>query len=191
MSGFLAKTAKYRENIMNYADIKKHDTANGWGIRVSLFVSGCSHHCKGCFNPETWDFRYGHEYTKSQEEEIIKACEKDYIRGLSLLGGEPFEKANQKEVCELLKRFKAEFPDKDVWCYSGYTFDVDMVPGGKVWTNSTREMLERIDYLVDGEFVEDLKNLRLKFRGSSNQRVIDVQKSLKTGKTVVLEDGEL
>ncbi len=176
---------------MNYANIKEHDTANGTGVRVSLFVSGCTHHCKGCFNSETWDFCYGQKYTPEVEDKILQACEKHYIEGLSLLGGEPFEKANQKDVCHLLEKFKEKFPDKNVWCYSGYTFDVDMVPGGKVWTEYTRPMLEKIDFLVDGEFVESLKNLRLKFRGSSNQRIIDVQRSLKEGKTISLaEDDE-
>ncbi len=176
---------------MNYANIKLHDTANGQGVRVSLFVSGCTHHCKGCFNPETWDFCYGCKYTQEIEDKLIEACNKDYIKGLSLLGGEPFEKANQPDLAKLLKRFKKEYPNKDVWCYSGYTFDVDMVPGGKVWTEHTRDMLDRIDFLVDGEFVEDLKNLRLKFRGSENQRIIDVQRSLKDGKVYAFHDDEV
>ena len=175
---------------MNYANLKEHDTANGEGVRVSLFVSGCTHHCKGCFNPETWDFCYGNKYTKEIEDKIIKACDKPYMKGLSVLGGEPFEKANQKDVSELLERFKKKFPDKDVWSYSGYLFDVDMVPGGKVWTPYTEKMLKNIDFLVDGEFVEDLKNLKLKFRGSSNQRIIDVQKSLKENKTIVLTEDD-
>ena len=173
---------------MNYANIKEHDTANGTGIRVSVFVSGCSHHCKGCFNPETWDFCYGEKWTGDVEERVLKACQPSYIRGLSLLGGEPFEKANQKDVCHLIKRFKEDYPDKDIWCYSGYLFDVDMIEGGKVWTEWTRDMLSNIDYLVDGEFVECLKNLKLKFRGSSNQRIIDVKKSLKELKTVTIDD---
>lgn len=176
---------------MNYAEIKPHDTANGRGVRVSLFVSGCTHHCKGCFNEETWDFRYGSVYDKAVEDKIINACNKPYIKGLSLLGGEPFEKANQKDLCALLKRFRVEYPNKDVWCYSGYTFDVDMVPGGAVWTEWTKDMLENIDFLVDGEFVEELKNLRLKFRGSSNQRIIDVKKSLKEGKAITLSDEQI
>ena len=176
---------------MNWANIKEHDTANGKGIRVSLFVSGCTHHCKGCFNPETWDFRYGSVYTEEIENRILKACEPSYIKGLSLLGGEPFEKANQQSLCGLLKRFKELYPNKDVWCYSGYLFDKDMVKGGKIYTEYTDEMLSRIDYLVDGEFVEELKNLRLKFRGSSNQRIIDVQNSIKQGKVITLLDQEV
>ncbi len=177
---------------MNYANIKPYDTANGQGVRVSLFVSGCTHHCKGCFNPETWDFRYGNEYTQEIEDKIIDACKHEYIKGLSLLGGEPFEKANQPSLAKLLKRFRKEFPQKDVWCYSGYTFDKDLVPGGSVWLPPyTQEMLEIIDFLVDGEFVEEKKNLRLKFRGSENQRVINVKESLKQGKTIVYSDEEL
>lgn len=176
---------------MNFASIKEHDTANGQGVRVSLFVSGCTHHCKGCFNSETWDFCYGQKYTQEQEDFIIKACEPTYIKGLSVLGGEPFEKANQKDVCALMKRFKNTYSNKDIWCYSGYLFDKDMVEGGKIFTEYTKDMLSCIDYLVDGEFVEELKNLRLKFRGSANQRVIDVQKSLKEGKTIVISDENL
>ena len=176
---------------MNYAEIKKHDTANGKGVRVSLFVSGCTHHCKGCFNSETWDFCFGKKYTQEIEDEIIEACQQSYIKGLSVLGGEPFEKANQKDVYALMKRFKKTFPNKDIWCYSGYLFDVDMIEGGKIHTEYTDEMLGCIDYLVDGEFVEELKNLRLKFRGSANQRVIDVKESRKQGKTVVISDENL
>lgn len=176
---------------MNYANIKEHDTANGQGVRVSLFVSGCTHHCKGCFNSETWDFCYGKKYGQAEEDRIINACNPAYIKGLSVLGGEPFEKANQKDVCALMKRFKREFPNKDIWCYSGYLFDVDMIEGGKIYTEWTKDMLNCIDYLVDGEFVEELKNLKLKFRGSANQRVIDVQKSLQVGKTIVLLEEEL
>ncbi len=176
---------------MNYANIKEHDTANGQGVRVSLFVSGCTHHCKGCFNSETWDFCYGKKYGQAEEDRIMDACKPVYIKGLSVLGGEPFEKANQKDVCALMKRFKREFPNKDIWCYSGYLFDVDMIEGGKIYTEWTKDMLNCIDYLVDGEFVEELKNLKLKFRGSANQRVVDVKKSLKEGKTIVLLEEEL
>ena len=173
---------------MNYANIKKTDTANGTGIRVSLFVSGCTHHCKGCFNSETWDFCYGKKYTQEVEDEIINACKPSYIKGLSLLGGEPFEKANQPSVTALAERFKKEFPDKDIWCYSGYTFDKDMIEGGKVYTEYTNRLLNQIDYLVDGEFVEELKNLKLKFRGSENQRIIDMKTTLKTKTLKVLKD---
>ncbi len=181
----------YGGSKMNYADVKDIDSANGVGVRVSLFVSGCTHHCKNCFNQETWDFGYGKKYTKEVQDHIIEACGKPFIKGLSLLGGEPFEKANQKDVCELILRFKKTYPDKDIWCYSGYLFDKDMVEGSKIWTEYTKTMLENIDFLVDGEFVDELKNLRLKFRGSANQRIIDVQKSLKTGKTEVIPDEQV
>lgn len=172
---------------MKYGVIKEHDTANGFGIRVSLFVSGCTHHCKGCFNPETWNFNYGQDYTKETEDKIIKLLNRDYIRGLSLLGGEPMEKVNQIEIINLLRRVRKELPDKDVWCYSGYTLDKDLLPkDGKVHIDVTEEILSYLDVLVDGEFVEPLKDLRLRFRGSSNQRVIDVQKTLKEGKVIKL-----
>ncbi len=176
---------------MNYATIKEYDTADGVGVRVSLFVSGCTHHCEGCFNPETWDFCYGEKYTQEIQDKIISACKPDYIRGLSVLGGEPFEKANQKDVCELIERFKKEFPQKDVWCYSGYTYGVDIAPNGKVWTEWTPRILKNIKYLVDGEFVLCKKNLKLKFRGSENQRIIDVQKSLNTGGVVLADEDNL
>lgn len=173
---------------MNYATIKEYDTANGVGVRVSLYVSGCTHHCKGCFNKETWDFCYGKPYTKAEEDKIVEACKKDYIKGLSVLGGEPFEKANQKDVSLLMQRFKKECPNKDLWCYSGYTFNKDMLPGGKIFSPYVLDMLSCIDYLVDGEFIEAQKNLKLKFRGSANQRIIDVQASLEQGKVVCIDD---
>lgn len=157
---------------MNYGNIKKYDVADGPGVRVSLFVSGCRHHCKGCFNPETWNFDFGQPFTKETEEEIIEALSPDYIEGFTVLGGEPFEPENQAVVMPLLKRIKETFPKKTIWCYSGYLYDVDMIPGGKIYTEYTEEMLSYIDVLVDGEFVEELKNLMLQFRGSSNQRII-------------------
>lgn len=173
---------------MNYASIKEYDIANGVGVRVSVFVSGCTHHCKGCFNRETWNFDYGEKWTKDVEDRVIELCKKGYIKGLTLLGGEPFEPQNQEGVCHLIKRFKEEYPQKDIWAYSGYTFDKDLSPNGKAWTKWTKGMLENIDVLVDGEFVLELKNLRLKFRGSSNQRIIDVPASLKTGNVVQIPD---
>lgn len=157
---------------MNYGNIKKYDVADGPGVRVSLFVSGCRHRCKGCFNPETWNFDFGQPFTKETEEEIIEALSPDYIEGFTVLGGEPFEPENQAVVMPLLKRIKETFPKKTIWCYSGYLYDVDMIPGGKIYTEYTEEMLSYIDVLVDGEFVEELKNLMLQFRGSSNQRII-------------------
>lgn len=161
---------------MHYGNIKKHDIADGPGVRVSLFVSGCTHHCKGCFNSETWDFNYGQPYTSDTEKEILKAMEPVYITGFTLLGGEPFEPENQKVLVRLLKNIRAKFPNKSIWCYTGYTYDVDLIKGGKVHTDVTDEMLSYIDTLVDGEFVEEKKDLLLEFRGSSNQRLIDLNK---------------
>ncbi|MCI6059997.1 MAG: anaerobic ribonucleoside-triphosphate reductase activating protein [Dorea sp.] len=160
---------------MHYGNIKECDIADGPGVRVSLFVSGCRHHCKGCFNSETWDFQYGKPYTKETEEEIIRLLEPDFIQGFTLLGGEPFEPENQVELVKLLKRIRETYPKKDIWCYSGYLYDVDMIPGGKVYTEVTEEMLSYIDVLVDGEFVEELKDVTLVFRGSSNQRILHLK----------------
>ena len=161
---------------MNYAMIKNCDIANGPGVRVSLFVSGCRHHCKGCFNAETWNFDYGQPYTKETEQELIDLLKPGHIQGFTLLGGEPFEPENQVELVHLLRRIRAEYPQKDIWCYSGYLYDVDMIPGGKVYTGVTEEMLSCIDVLVDGEFVEELKDITLQFRGSSNQRIVELGK---------------
>lgn len=161
---------------MNYGAIKKYDIANGPGVRVSFFVSGCRHHCKGCFNVETWDFHYGKLYTKETEQEILEALKPDYIAGLTVLGGEPFEPENQVEVVKLLKKVRETYPHKNIWCYTGYLYDVDLIEGGKVYTEVTNEMLSYIDTLVDGEFIEELKDLRLEFRGSKNQRIISIPK---------------
>ena len=163
---------------MNYADIKKVDVANGPGVRVSLFVSGCTHHCKECFNPETWDFTFGAPFGEEQMAEILKLLDRGYIRGLSLLGGEPFEPQNQEAVLELVRRVREQLPEKDVWCYSGFLFE-DLA-AGRVGEHS-RELLEKLDILVDGPFVLEQKDLGLRFRGSSNQRIIDVPASLKAG----------
>ena len=172
---------------MNYADIKIADVANGLGVRVSLFVSGCNHHCKGCFNEEAWDFNYGKEFTTDTIEEIIKDLNNPYIAGLSLLGGEPLEYQNQKGLLPLLKKVKEIYPNKNIWCYTGFTFDRDVMEGMcKKW-EETRELLSYIDVIVDGKFEEDKKDLNLRFRGSSNQRIIDVQKSLKEKKIVEYE----
>ena len=160
---------------MHYGNIKECDIADGPGVRVSLFVSGCRHHCKGCFNSETWDFQYGNPYTKETEEEIIRLLEPGFIQGFTLLGGEPFEPENQVELVKLLKRIRETYPKKDIWCYSGYLYDVDMIPGGKVYTEVTEEMLSYIDVLVDGKFVEELKDITLVFRGSSNQRILHLK----------------
>ena len=175
---------------MNYAEIKNLDIANGPGLRVSLFVSGCTHHCKGCFNPESWDFNYGQPFTEATEEELLKLLENEHIRGLSLLGGEPFEPANQAVLAPFLQRVKAKFPHKDVWCYSGDNFEQDMLTCNLGPWEITEQMLNCIDVLVDGEFVIELKNPNLRFRGSANQRVILVQESLKEDRIVQWDDGE-
>lgn len=165
---------------MNYATIKFYDVANGTGVRVSLFVSGCRHHCKGCFNAETWDFRYGEPYTQETEDSIIDGLKPDYITGLSLLGGEPFEPENQPALTALLRRVKTQLPEKTVWCYTGYTYDTDLAEGGSVFTDVTREMLSYIDILVDGEFIEEQRDLTLRFRGSRNQRILTLENGICT-----------
>ena len=170
---------------MKYAAIKKHDVANGPGVRVSLFVSGCNHNCKGCFNPEAWDFNYGKDFTEKEESEIIEALKPDYIKGLSLLGGEPLEAVNQKGILPLVKKVKEQYPDKTVWCYTGFLFDKQVVDKMTKTFDETEELLKYIDYIVDGKFEEENKDLTLQFRGSSNQRIIDVQESLKAKKIVL------
>ena len=170
---------------MNYGEIKKYDIANGEGVRVSLFVSGCTHHCKNCFNFETWDFNYGKPFTKETEDEIIDSLSHDYIDGLTLIGGEPFEPQNQRALLPFVKKVKEKYPNKTVWCYSGYLFDKELLGESRARCECTDEMLGLIDVLVDGEFKQDLYDISLSFRGSSNQRIIDVPKSLKTGKIVL------
>ena len=169
---------------MNYADIKYCDVANGEGVRVSVFVSGCNHHCKGCFNQCAWDFNYGKKFTEKEEQQIIDYMNHDYISGLSLLGGEPLEPKNQEGLLPLVKKVKEKFPDKNIWCYTGFDFEKDVV--GKMAKNNetTRELLKYIDIIVDGKFEEDKKDLKLQFRGSSNQKIVDVKKSLQTGQIV-------
>lgn len=166
---------------MNYGEIKNYDIANGEGVRVSLFVSGCTHHCKNCFNPETWSFEYGKPFTKETEDYIIECLSPDYIDGLSLLGGEPFEPQNQEVLLPFLRRVRNELPSKSIWCYTGYLFDRELSSESRARCEFTDEMLSLIDVLVDGEFVQDLYDISLAFRGSSNQRIIDVQKSLESG----------
>lgn len=172
---------------MYYADIKKADVANGLGVRVSVFVSGCTHHCKNCFNEEAWDFHYGNEFTQKEIDKVIELMDHSYVAGLSLLGGEPFEHINQQGLLPLVKIVKEKFPDKNIWCYSGYTFENDIIDRMcKEW-KETPEFLSYIDVLVDGKFEEDKKDLSLRFRGSNNQRIIDVKKSLKENKTVLFD----
>ena len=170
---------------MHYADIKKVDVANGPGVRVSLFVSGCTHRCEECFNPETWDFNYGVPFGEAEIERILTLLSPDHIRGLSLLGGEPFEPANQEAVLELVRRVREKLPQKTIWCYSGYLFEE--LAAGKVGDHS-RALLEGLDVLVDGPFVLAKKDLGLRFRGSSNQRIIDVPASLEAGTVTLSED---
>lgn len=170
---------------MNYGNIKFYDIANGEGVRVSLFVSGCTHHCKNCFNKETWDFNYGKPFTKDVEDNIIAHLAPDHINGLTLLGGEPMEPANQKALLPFVKRVKALYPNKTIWCYSGYLFDGELLSPSRAHCPFTRELLSYIDILVDGEFKEELKDITLRFKGSSNQRVIDVPKSLKENKIIL------
>ena len=170
---------------MNYATIKNCDIANGPGVRVSLFVSGCTHRCKGCFNEVAWDFDYGEPFTQNTIDRIIEMLLPSYIRGLTLLGGEPFEPQNQEAVVTLLRQIKRELPEKSIWAFSGYLFDKDILSGR---LGNTDEYLSYLDVLVDGPFVEAKKNLSLRFRGSENQRLIDVQASLTAGEIVLWQD---
>ena len=163
---------------MNYGTIKKTDIANGDGVRVSLFVSGCRRHCKGCFNNQTWDFCYGTPFTDKTEEEILSALEPSYIAGLTILGGEPFEQENQEVLSEFLAKVKNAYPNKTIWCYTGYVYDEDILPeNGQKHCEFTKKMLENIDTLVDGPFIEEKKNIMLQFRGSENQRIINLKQN--------------
>ena len=173
---------------MNYAEIKNCDIANGPGVRISLFVSGCTHHCKGCFNEVAWDFHYGSPFTQETIDKILEMMKPGYIRGLTLLGGEPFEPQNQEPIVELLRQIKQKMPDKSIWAFSGYLFDRDILSGRLGDWKITREYLSYLDVLVDGPFVEEKKNLSLRFRGSENQRIIDVPASLAQNKVVLWQD---
>lgn len=173
---------------MKYAAIKSCDIANGPGVRVSLFVSGCRHHCKDCFNPETWDFAYGQPFDEAVMEHILALMAPDYIRGITYLGGEPFEPENQPGLLALSRKIRAAYPGKSIWSFSGYLFDRDILSGKLGPWETTRELLSYLDVLVDGPFVASLKNLNLRFRGSSNQRLIDVPASLKTGAVVLWDE---
>ena len=173
---------------MNYAAIKNCDIANGPGVRVSLFVSGCTHRCKGCFNEVAWDFHYGQPFTQDTIDEILKMLSPDYVKGITLLGGEPFEPENQPAILDLLRKIKSQYPDKSVWAFSGYLFDKDILSGRLGPWEITKEFLSYVDVLVDGPFVESKKDLSLRFRGSSNQRIIDVPASLSKDEVVLWED---
>jgi anaerobic ribonucleoside-triphosphate reductase activating protein len=171
---------------MNYGQVYYNDVANGVGCRTAFFVSGCTHHCKGCFNEMTWDFNYGVPYTKEVEDEIVESLKPDYIAGLTILGGEPMEIVNQKEIRPLLERIKKEVPKATIWIYSGYTWEeLTDKDNKRCYGEDTEAILSMTDVLVDGEFMLDKKNLMLRFRGSENQRVIDVRKSLETGVIVL------
>ncbi len=167
---------------MNYAEIKNYDIANGLGVRVSLFVSGCTHHCKGCFNPMTWDFSYGKPFTQDTQNELLEMLSPDYIDGLTLLGGEPMEPDNQRGLLPFLREVRKRFPSKNIWCYTGYLLDEELLKPSRARCEVTDEMLSLIDVLVDGEFVEEKKNISLSFRGSENQRLIDLPTTLSTGR---------
>lgn len=173
---------------MNYCGIKKCDIANGQGVRVTLFVSGCTHHCKGCFQPETWDFDYGEAFTPDVEKELLDALAPDYIHGITLLGGEPFEPENQRALLGFVKKVKEVYPQKDIWCYTGYLLDDELLKTSRARCEVTDEMLSYIDVLVDGEFQLEKKNISLKFCGSENQRLIDLKPTLETGKIVLWEE---
>lgn len=172
---------------MNYGEIKKFDIANGLGVRVSLFVSGCTHHCKNCFNQMTWDFHYGVPFDEDAQEKVLEYLKPDVIAGLTLIGGEPMEPSNQRALLPFVKKVKERYPNKNIWCYSGYIFDKELLQESRARCEVTDELLSYIDILVDGRFVEELKDITLRFRGSSNQRIILVKESLNSGKIVLSE----
>ncbi|MBE6745928.1 MAG: anaerobic ribonucleoside-triphosphate reductase activating protein [Ruminococcaceae bacterium] len=177
---------------MNFCNIKYFDIANGEGVRTTLFVSGCTNHCENCFQPETWDFAYGEEFTEETERQIIDSLAPYYVNGLTLLGGEPFEPKNQPRLLELLKKVRAEHPEKDVWCFTGFTLDGELLKDGSYpRCDVTDEMLSLIDVLVDGRYVEALKDISLRFRGSSNQRIIDMNKTREAGEIVLWNEKQL
>lgn len=173
---------------MNYAVIKPVDIANGPGVRVSLFVSGCTHHCKGCFNAQAWDFAYGEPFTKETWEKIFADLDHDYVEGITLLGGEPMEPENQVGLLPFLKELKSRFPKKTIWCFTGYDFEKDILGRMMQESEVTRELISLFDVMVDGKFIEEQKNLSLKFRGSENQRILDMPRSLTARKAVWMEE---
>jgi anaerobic ribonucleoside-triphosphate reductase activating protein len=173
---------------MNYAAIKNCDIANGPGVRVSLFASGCTHRCPDCFNQEAWDFNYGKLFTEETEAELLRMLEPDYVKGLTLLGGEPFDPRNQAAVVSFLRKVKEKLPHKSIWAFTGYVLEKDLLSGRIGDILLVKEYLGYLDVLVDGPYMKDRKNLMLRFRGSDNQRLIDIPATLKTGKTVLWED---
>ncbi len=174
---------------MNYAEIKKRDIANGPGVRVSLFVSGCLHRCEDCFNEIAWDFSYGKEFTEDVQEEIFSYIDFPRVRGLSLLGGEPFEVKNQRGLLPFVRKFKERFPDKDVWCYSGFTYEELIGKAeSRAFCDVTEELLSYIDVLVDGKFEKEKRNIMLRFRGSENQRLIDLNRTRESGEIVLWDE---
>lgn len=172
---------------MHYGEIKNCDIANGIGVRVTLFVSGCTNHCKGCFQPQTWDFSYGKEFTDETEETLLNLLKPAYIKGLTLLGGEPFEPSNQRAILPFLKRMKKMYPEKNVWAFSGFTYEEMKNESSHPRCEVTDELLDQVDVLVDGRFVEELKDISLRFRGSSNQRIIDLNRTRQQGNIVLWE----
>ena len=172
---------------MFVGEIITSDCANGTGIRLSIFVSGCTNMCDGCFQPQTWDFRYGEDYDSEMEDYIINELSESYYDGITILGGEPFEISNQECIVNLIRRIKKELPEKNIWMYTGFTYDKDLVSGGKRYSAVTDEILDSIDILVDGRFKEELKNISLNFRGSSNQRIIDMKKTRKSEQVILSE----
>lgn len=171
---------------MNYAGIKYCDIANGLGCRSVLFVSGCRNACKGCFQPQTWDFNYGEPFDERVQQELLDSLEPDYIQGLTILGGEPMEPENQEDLVPFIRKVKSTYPKKNIWMFTGYVYDRDLIPEGRKYTKDTDELLSMIDVLVDGPFCEEQKDISLKFRGSSNQRIIDLQETRKSGKIITL-----
>ena len=171
---------------MNYAGIKYCDIANGTGCRTVLFVSGCRNACKGCFQPQTWDFGYGEPFDEKVQKEVLDSLAPDYITGITLLGGEPFEPENQKELVPFMRKVVAQYPNKNVWAFTGYIYDKDLVAGGRRHTEDTDELLSMIDVVGEGGGVGGGKDITLKFRGSSNQRVLDLRETIRTGKITTL-----
>ena len=175
---------------MNYSAIKYCDIANGIGVRITLFVSGCTNHCKNCFQPQTWDFDFGEPFTEETEEKLLEMLKPDYINGLTLLGGEPMEPQNQRALVPFLKRVREVYPNKNIWCFTGFTYEVLKTDGSHPRCEVTDEMLSLIDVLVDGRYVDELKDLTLQFRGSSNQRLIDMVKTRENGEVTLLPNND-